>query len=122
MELQTIEQTQPLLEQPNLNSSPGLVSVRFCVYQEAGCCPSLFSCCRAKTEDAIQAVVPDTTTVGQFLQIVNETNRPKNEYTIATIAGFRLRNEDLIAPTIKSFERFESPIVIVPKDSCCLLI
>ncbi|KAK8836647.1 hypothetical protein M9Y10_037583 [Tritrichomonas musculus] len=122
MELQTIEQTQPLLAQPNPNSTDNLISVRFCVYKDELCCCPIFSCCKASTEDAVQIVVPETTTVGQFLQIVNETNNPKKEYSIALIAGFRLRNEDLLAPTIRSFERFEAPIVVVPKDSCCLLI
>lgn len=117
-----MEQTQPLLSNQQVNSTAGTVSVRFCVHKPAGCCPSICCCNREEFINATQVVVPDTTTVGEFLRIVNEINQPKNEYTFASINGFQLHNNDLIAPTIRSFEKFAAPIVIVPKEACCLLI
>ena len=116
MELQTIEQTTPLLAQPPANLTPGLVSVRFCVHKDAGCCPWIFKCdcCQEKIENAVQIVVPDTTTVGEFLHIVSQMGNAKEEYGMAFINDFQLNNNDLIAPTIRSFEKFTSPIVVFP--------
>lgn len=123
MEPQTVEQTQPLLAQPQVNPTDGMVSVRFCVRQGAGRCP-IFPCCKAKIFDSTQIVVPETTTVEQFLRIVSQINGAVEPYSIALIDGYQLSLEDLIAPTIRSFENFESPIVVVPKEPpcCCLLV
>ncbi|KAK8836645.1 hypothetical protein M9Y10_037581 [Tritrichomonas musculus] len=122
MEPQTVEQTQPLLAEPQVNPTAGLVSVRFCILQGAGCCP-FFPCCKAKKLDATQIVVPETTTVEQFLRMVSQINGASEPYSIALIDDYQLSNEDYIAPTIRSFENFESPIVVVPKEPpCCLLI
>lgn len=119
---QTIEQ-QPLLAQPpqSPHSTDDLIAVRFCVFKEAACdCPCrLCSCCKNYVYRATQIVVPNTTTVGEFIQILNGMHHPEKEYTACSIAGFRLRNDDLLAPTIKSFEKFESPLVVVPEGSSC---
>lgn len=116
------QQTQPLLSQQD-DPTAGKVSVRFCVHQEEGCCPNCcWCCCRERYYNAVQIVVPDTTTVGEFLHIVSELNGAKTEYSMAFINNFQLTNSDLIAPTIRSFENFASPIVVVPKEGCCLLI
>lgn len=119
-----MEQTPLLANSPH--STDHLISVRFCVFKEADCnCPcACSSCCRDYITDATQIVVPNTTTVGEFIHILNETNSPSKEYKAAFIKNFRLRNEDLLAPTIRSFEKFEAPIIIVPQESgcCCLLI
>ena len=106
------------------------VSVKFCVYTAEGscytccsCCPC-GDCCAPSREDATQIVVPDTTTVDEFLRIVTRMNNPKTEYTAAFIDQYQLRGSDLVAPTVRSFEKFASPVLIVPKgrNNCCLLV
>lgn len=110
------------------HSTSNLISVRFCVHKDAApcnkACPSCCycSCCQEETIDACQIVLPATATVGDFLQLVNDMNQPKKEYGYAFINGFRLKNEDPIGPTIKSYIKFSAPIVVVPKEDCCLLI
>ena len=114
---------QPLLSQRKVDPTADKVSVRFCVHQKPGCLNSCCSCCcKGKIEDEVQIVVPETTTVQEFLQITAEVNKPKEPYTGAFINGYQLNPDDLIAPTIRSFENFESPIVVAPKEPCCLLI
>lgn len=123
MEYQQLNQAQPLLPSQPIDPTAGKISVRFCVSQEAGCLNSCCSfCCKAKILNAVQLVVPDTTTVGEFLHMLNEMFKPKEEYDIALINGFQLSRDDLLAPTIRSFENFDSPIVVYPKKACCLLI
>lgn len=110
---------QPLLEGNDLSHT---VSVRFCVHRDPCCCyiccPTC-KCCQEQFENATQIVVPETTTVEEFLRTINRMFSPKTEYAVAYIHGYQLKNSDLIAPTIRSFEKFEAPIVIVPKDTCC---
>lgn len=123
MQPQAVEQTQPLLAQSQASPAAGKVSVRFCYHQNAGCFHSILPCCcNGKDLNANQIVVPDTTTVGEFLQRVSEINNAKEPYTMAFINGYQLTNDDLIAPTVRSYEYFESPILVTPKDACCLLI
>lgn len=128
MELQNIEPVTPLLQPTSINSTDGLISVRFWVHKDScwpmdcckdRCCTCCYSC-REVIENATQIVVPNTTTVGEFLHIVSQQSN--KEFTAAFIEGCRLKNEDLIAPTINSFIKFRVPIVVVPKDQCCCLL
>lgn len=114
---------QPLLAQQQVDPTADKVSVRFCVHQNPCCLNKCIPCCcKGKYLDEIQIVVPETTTVGEFLQIASDVNKPKDPYTSAFINGYQLTHDDLIAPTIRSFENFASPIVVSPKEPCCLLI
>lgn len=121
----TTEQAEPLLQG---GREQGIVSVRFavavgecCCYNFVRCLPCC-SCCGVHYKDEKQLVVPDTTTVGEFLNIVNRLNNAKEPYIAAFIGDYQLRESDLVAPTIRSYEKFESPMIVVPSSQCCLLI
>ena len=121
----TTEQASPLLQSER---EQRVVSVRFAVSYGECCCYSMVSsipccsCCGMHYKDEKQVVVPDTTTVGEFLRIVNRLNNAKEPYVCAFIDGYQLRESDLVAPTIRSYEKFESPMIVVPAPKCCLLI
>ena len=108
--------------------TPGKISVKFCVYRKSApcypCCQYVpcCSCCGPVIQNAIQIVVPDNITVEEFLRTVSRVTNPSKEYTTAYIGFNQLINSDLLAPSIRSFEHFEVPLVVVPKESCCLLI
>ena len=120
------EQTEPLLYPPNqnVNVPEGYVSVRFaCLTSEkASCCSS---------DDTLylhqhQIVLPETATVDQFLTIATRMVDSSERFTSGRVNGvFRLRPNDPIGPTIKSYRYFESPVLrlgVPAKESCCLLI
>ena len=93
------DKSQPLLEGNQLSH---MVSVRFCVHRDPCCCyiccPTC-KCCQEQFENATQIVVPETTTVEEFLHTINRMFSPKTEYAAAFINGYQLKNSDLIAPT-----------------------
>lgn len=120
-------QSEPLLYQPYQNAEvpKGMVSIRFsCFTSESACCP-------CKDDKVIlhqhQIVLPEMTTVSSFISIASSKVMASEKFDRCTLNGFELRDSDPIGPTIKSFECFESPVVILRKDEivekpCCLLI
>lgn len=121
------DQMEPLLIPPNqnVNVPDGMVSVRFaCITNEKSCC----SCCSNDVSylHQHQIVLPENTTVDQFLSMASSMVGADQKYTICKVNGiFSLRLSDPIGPTIKSYEYIESPILglgVPAEKSCCLLI
>lgn len=127
-ELEGIEQDDPPLLSPNqnVNVPDGMVSIRFaCFTEEKACCAG---CCNSKDKLYLhmhQIVLPEDTTVDQFLTIASRKVGAEQKYTICRVNGdFRLRMNDPIGPTIKSYEYIESPILGLgaPAEKCCCLL
>ncbi|KAK8896234.1 hypothetical protein M9Y10_014129 [Tritrichomonas musculus] len=126
-ELENSDQMEPLISPPNQNANvpDGMVSVRFaCFTNEKSCC----SCCMNDITylHRHQIVLPEDTTVEQFLSYASRMVGTDKEYSICKVNGiFKLRSSDPIGPTLKSYEYIESPILglaIPAEKSCCLLI
>lgn len=121
----------PRLANQNVNVPDGMVSIRFlCLTEEKKCCGCCNCCC---CKDSVylhqhQIVLPEDTTVDQFLDVATRKVGSETRYTTCTVNGlFHLRRNDPIGPTIKSYKYLESPLLSLsystPVDkSCCLLI
>lgn len=98
-----------------VNVPDGMVSIRFhCLTTDKKCC-SCCNCCCCKSNIYLhqhQIVLPEDTTVDQFLHIAARKVGAAKSYSRCTVNGlFRLRNSDPIGPTIKSYRYLESPLL-----------
>ena len=136
-DLEVSDQGEPLLNPTSKNVSvpDGMVSIRFyCHTEEKKCCGCCNCCC---CKDKVyahqhQIVVPEDTTVAQFMSIASRKVGSPNTYNICHIivrdeGAFLLRDDDPVGPIIKSYRYFDSPLLTlsyvgITEKSCCLLI
>ncbi|KAK8836250.1 hypothetical protein M9Y10_039882 [Tritrichomonas musculus] len=124
------QQMEPLLYPPNqnVNVPDGYVSVRFtCSTSE-----TTTSCCSSeetKYYHQHQIILPENTTVDQFLMIAARKVNSSEPFSGCRVRGiYKLRPNDPIGPTVKSYQYFESPVFsldgsyVPAKQSCCLLV
>lgn len=129
-ELEDIDDQEPLLED---TPPEGMVSVRFqCLTLKEACCACDSCACCPCCADTIyhhqyQIVVPENCSVLQFCQIASKHVSAADTYSICKLNGvYRLRMDDPIGPTIRSYEWIESPVLVLsvpqPDECCCCLM
>lgn len=113
----------------------GLLSVKFSrLYEKndcAKCCAKTCYCCSCCCENdsfaAMTIVVPENITVGDFKKEAKKAlgDEDVNDQATKIICnGCRLREDDLLAPTIKAYKYFDFPLVVLesPPNNACNLI
>lgn len=92
-----------------------------CCYESCLCCRC---CCNPDIFLPRHIVVPADVTVEKFLEIATEAIGTPTPFDVALIDGFILKHSDKLAPSLKAFEHFQQPIVVVltPPSGCCNLI
>lgn len=114
------------------DDEPMVIAVRFVTLSEKTCFQETCSCCIAccckccMPQEVLpqQYIVDDSLTVGQFMEKVNSENDCKQPFIYAELNGFKLRDDDLLAPSIRAFQYFAMPVMqlYAPADGCCNLI
>ena len=135
VELEALDQQEPLLNPASQNVPEGMVSVRFFCHTEEKKCCGCCDCCCCKDKVYLhqhQIVLPEDTTVGQFMKIASRKVGADKTYNICGVVtsdegSFILRDEDPVGPIIKSYRYFSTPPlglsrVEITEKHCCLLI
>lgn len=93
------------------------VAIRFVIYNPPNCCqifcPICSCCCKKKPKyEFYQVVVPEDATVGKFLKEAAKACG-RDQCTVAYLDSANLQYDDLIGPTIRSYECYRFPILTI---------
>lgn len=111
----------------------GMVAIAFTRYYEQSscaaccesCCPCCSSCCDQDKLGAMTVVVPENTTVKQFIKIAKKALGDEDQdNSIVYLDCQKLRPDDLIAPTVLAYKYFRFPVLQIsgPPQNACNLI